>query len=179
LETPFVTDYQDVAAKISEALDTAEQCSTTESLEKYTLLAEQLSELETSAGQSVKSHVRYQPLLTKLESRRPLTGELKTLRALIVGDADAYLKYDDDFLRAKSELHNVIDEVSKLPANELDLETLMRLRVLCREASSALAPTLHYLEQKDRVRNFEEHTSGPLDDHAYRVLARMVSEMAG
>jgi hypothetical protein len=174
-----VADYQEVAAKISEALNAAEQCSTTETLENYNLLGEQLSELESSARQSLRSQVRYQPLLTKLESGSPLTAEeLKTLRSLIVGDADAYLKYDDDFLQSKNELGKVIDEIREIKSRNLDFETLMHLRVLCREASSALGPTWHYLEQKERVRNFEEHTHGRLDNDASRILAGIIRAMA-
>jgi len=174
-----VPDYQEVAAKISEALNAAEQCSTTETLENYNLLGEQLSELESSARQSLRSQVGYQPLLTKLESGSPLTAEeLKTLRSLIVGDADAYLKYDDDFLQSKNELDKVIYEIREIKSRSLDFETLMHLRVLCREASSALGPTLHYLEQKERVRNFEEHTRGRLDNDASRILAGIIRAMA-
>ena len=50
----------------------------------------------------------------------------------------------------------------------------MHLQVLCREASSALAPTMHYLEQKDRVRRFEEHTRNPLDRDTGRILAGII-----
>ena len=53
----------------------------------------------------------------------------------------------------------------------------MHLRVLCEEASSALAPTLHYLEQKNRVRMFEEHTRGALGKDAGETLARIVKGM--
>lgn len=174
-----MADYQEVTAKISEALNTAEQCSTTETLENFNFLGEQLNELESLAGRSVRSQVRYQPLLTKLEKGSPLTAEeLKTLRSLIVGDADAYLKYDDDFIQSKNKLSNVLDQIKRLQSRDLDLETLMHLRVLCREAFSAVAPTVHYLEQKERVRNFEEHTRGPLDNHASRILAGIVKEMA-
>ena len=56
---------------------------------------------------------------------------------------------------------------------------MLHLRVLCWEASSALEPTLHYLEQKERIRKFEEHTRGPLTLGAGRVLARIVNEMMG
>ena len=61
---------------------------------------------------------------------------------------------------------------------DTDLEALKHLRVLCREASSALGPVLRYLEQKERVHNFEEHTRGPLSVDAARILAGIVKNMA-
>jgi hypothetical protein len=175
-----LADHQEVAAKLSEALTAASQCSTAETVEKYSVLAEQLSELSSLVEQSLRSRVGYQPLLTKLQNGTSLTAdELKTLRSLIVGDADQYLKYDDDFERSKSDLGKILDQIRKIQSTDLNVEALMHLRVLCREAASAMVPTVHYLEQKERVQRFEEHTRGPLDPNAYRVLAGIIKQMMG
>jgi hypothetical protein len=96
--------------KISEALNAAAKCSGAETEENYSALNEQLLELtdNTLVGQSVQSHINYAPVLGKLQSGTALTAdELKTLRSLIVGDADQYLKYDNDFARSKSELFRI------------------------------------------------------------------------
>ena len=173
-----MANYPEIAAKLSTALDTAQKCSRVETVENYNLLEEQLDELASTAGQSLLSRGGYQPLIDKLEKGTQLTeAELKTVRSLIVGDADQYLKYDDDFARMKTELGRIIGQIAQLKTQDLDIEALMHLRVLCKEAFSALAPTLHYLEQKDRVRRFEEHTRGPLSKDAGLVLARILKEM--
>jgi len=178
MEGLSVANYSAIAAKLSEALDTAQKCSATETVENYGLLEEQLDELASAAGQSLLSHGGYQPLINKLEKGTQLTeAELKTVRSLIVGDADQYLKYDDDFASMKTELGRILGQIAQLKTQDLDIEALMHLRVLCKEAFSALAPTLHYLEQKDRVRRFEEHTRGPLSKDAGLVLARILKEM--
>jgi hypothetical protein len=170
--------HQEVTTKISEALKAADRCSAAETTDSYSALNEQLWELNSLLGQSLQSHISYQPILTKLQNGTALTtDELKTLRSLIVGDADQYLKYDDDFDRSKRELGKILDQIRGLQSNNLDLETLMHLRVLCREASSALAPTMHYLEQKERVQRFEEHTRGPLDRGAGQVLSGIIKHM--
>jgi hypothetical protein len=39
-------------------------------------------------------------------------------------------------------------------------------------------PTVHYLEQKERVQRFEEHTRGPLSSDASRILAGIIANMA-
>lgn len=174
-----MADSQDVAAKISETLNTASQLSTAETVQNYSLLRAQLDELDLLARQSLQSHVGYKPLLTKLQQGSPLTAEeLETLRSLIVGDADQYLKYDDDFDRSKGELGRILDQIRQLKSRDLNLETLMHLRVLCREAFSALGPTMHYLEQKERVQRFEEHTRDPLSGDASRILAGIIANMA-
>jgi hypothetical protein len=160
-------------------LNTAQKCSTAETVENYSLLEEQLNELASTVGQSLFSHGGYQPLIDKLEMGTPLNeAELKTVRSLIVGDADQYLKYADDFARMKAELNRIIGQVEQLKSHDLDAESLMHLRVLCAEATSALVPTLHYLEQRDRVRKFEEHAGGDLSKEAGHILARIIKEMA-
>ena len=84
---------QDFAAKISLALNAAAQCAAAETSDSFAVLGERLGELETLAKRSLQSHVAYQPLLTKLQDGTALTAdELKTLRSLIVGDADRALR---------------------------------------------------------------------------------------
>jgi hypothetical protein len=77
----------------------------------------------------------------------------------------------------KTELNRILGQIERLKSQDLDVEALMRLRVLCKEASSVLVPTLHYLEQSVRIRRFEEHTRGPISKDA-GILARIVKEMA-
>ena len=174
-----MVESTEVTAQMSEALSTAAQCSSTETIENYSHLAAQLQELDSLAARSMRSHAASQPILTKLQQGASLTpDELNTLRSLIVGDADQYLKYDDDFEQAKTELGKIFDEIRALESPDSNLDSLMHLRVLCREAASALGPVLHYLEQKERVRNFEEHTRGPLSSDAARILAGIIGNMA-
>jgi CHASE3 domain sensor protein len=174
-----VVESTEVTAQMSEALSTAAQCSSAETIENYSHLAAQLQELDSLAARSLRSHAASQPILTKLQQGASLTSdELNTLRSLIVGDADQYLKYDDDFEQAKTELGKILDEIRALASPDSNLDSLMHLRVLCREAGSALGPVLHYLEQKERVRNFEEHTRGPLSADAARILSGIIRNMA-
>jgi hypothetical protein len=173
-----VTSNQEIAEKLSQTLNAAAQCAAAETSETYAVLGEQLRELETLAERSLRSHVASQALVRKLEDGTALTAdELKTIRTLIVGDADYYLKYDDDFDRSKNELGKILDQIRRLQSNDLDLETLMHVGVLCREASNVLAATTHYLEQKERVRRFEQATHGPINADAGRVLARIIKGM--
>ena len=174
-----MVDSPEIAEKISQALDTAAECSAAGTAESYSRLREQLGDLESAAGQSLRSHTAYQFLVTKLQQDSPLTtDDLKTLRSLIIGDADDYLKYDDDFERSKTELARILDQIRLLQSSKLGPESLMQLRVLCHEAATAVAPTVHYLEQKERVRSFEEHTRGPLSDDARQMLASIIKDMA-
>jgi hypothetical protein len=173
-------DTQNIAGKISGALDAAAQCASQETARNYDLLGEHLGGIETAVGELLRSHVAYRPLLAKLQQGGQLApDEFEALRSLVVGDADEYLKYDDDFEQSKKELNRILEQIRQLDSHELDIEALKRLRVLCREASNALTETSRYVQQKERVRNFEDHTRDALTDDVRRMLASMVERMAG
>jgi hypothetical protein len=170
---------QDFAATVSEALDAAVRCTCAETSDNYAVLGERLDQLEMLAKRSLQSHVSYEPLVRKLRDGTALTpDELQALRSLIVGDAEYYLKYDDDFDRSKGELTRIVEQIRQLQSDEPDAATLMHVAVLCREATTLLAATEHYLEQKERVRRFEQATRGPIDREAGRALARLIEGMA-
>jgi hypothetical protein len=167
---------EDIAAKIAEIQEAATTCSTAETSDNYEVLKERLAELESLTKRSLVSHAIYRPLVSKLQTGAALTDEeRKTLRTLVIGEADYYLKYDDDFARNKGEAGKIVGEVQRLLAGELDLDALMHVGVLCREACSALVPTVYYLSQKERVGKFEAATGGPIDEDAGRVLASIIT----
>jgi len=74
------------------------------------------------------------------------------------------------------ELGRILDQLRRLSSGELDAEALMHLGVLCQEACSVLIPTRHYLEQRERVRRFEDATH-LIDREAGRVLAKILNDM--
>jgi hypothetical protein len=173
-----MSQNQEVSDKLKEALDVADKCFKAENSEGYDALGEQLEELETLTRESYQRHGDYGLLLDKLENGKPLTcEELDTFRRVIVGDADYYLKYDDDFDRCKTETGKIVDEIRRLRASDLDVDALMHLSVLCREAIRVLVPTGYYLEQKERLRKFENATRGPIDRESGRVLADMIRHL--
>jgi hypothetical protein len=156
----------------------AARCLEAEKSEGYETLCEQLEELETLAMKSFRDHADYKSLVNKLEIGDPLSSdELSTLKILMVGDADYYLKYDDDFERSENELKRILEGMRSLQAGNLDVDGLMHLRVLCREACSVARPTAFYLEQKERVRKFDETTRGGIDRESGKFLANIIKNM--
>jgi hypothetical protein len=173
-----MADNQDVGAKLAETLGLADRCFQAENSEGYEALNEGLEELETAAKKSFESHTDYKTVLAKLEKGLPLTSdEMNTLKLLMVGDADYYLKYDDDFERSESSLKAIVELIRKMQAGALDVDGLMHLRVLCHEASTVARPTAFYLEQKERVRKFEEATRDGIDAKSGQFLASIIKEM--
>lgn len=170
-----MAENEEVSTKLGEALGLADRCFQAENSEGYQALDEQLEELETLAKKHFEGHANYKSLLSKLENGNALTpDELNTLKLLMVGDAEYYMKYDDDFDRSESELKKIVEEIRKLQSSNLDLDGLMHLRVLCREACSVGRPAAFYLEQKERLHKFEEATRDGIDRDSGKFLANIV-----
>jgi hypothetical protein len=169
---------QDVVAKVEDALAAAARCATDETIQNYDALAQELQDLGEMAQRSCEAHVDYRTLVRKLRAGDALSSEeMATLRLLIVGDADYYVKYDEEFVRCKTELAKIVAEIAQLKRSELSADALMHLSVLCREADSLLVLAQHYLDSRDRVRRFEESTKGAIDRDSARTLATIVEGM--
>jgi len=169
---------QDVVAQVEDALAAAARCSTDETTQNYEALAQELQDLGEMARLSCEAHIDYRSLVRKLRAGDALSSdEMATLRLLIVGDADYYVKYDEEFGRCKSELAKIVAEIEQLKQSELSADALMHLSVLCREADSLLVLAQHYLDSRDRVRRFEASTKGTIDRDSARTLATIVEGM--
>jgi len=128
--------------------------------------------------------------MPKLKSGKPLTPvDLKTPELLIVGDAEYFLKYETEFEHWKTEIQQLVGEISKLQSgiqskaqskaqsNDLDVDALMHLRALCDEVRRILPAVVYYLDQKERANKFQQAMQGPIDAEASRVLAEIVEQM--
>ena len=161
-----------VSTKLKDTLDLADRCFEAEKSEGYEALLEQLEELHSLTQETARAHAARGTLAHKLENGETLAPEeMNSLRVLMVGDADYYMKYDDDFDRSEGELKKIVDDIRKLQSGDLDADATMHLGVLCREACSVAKPTAFYLEQKERLHRFEDATRGGIDRETGKMLA--------
>jgi hypothetical protein len=173
-----MAEVPQVASTIKKTLELASRCIGAETSDNYGFLGEQVGELEGQAREAFRSKIDFDSLLPKLEKAKSLTpAEVKTLELLIVGDAEYYLKYETEVEHWKSELKRVFGEIAKLQSSELDVDGLMHLRALCREASEVLPDIVSYLDAKERGAKFQAATQGPIDPQGYRFLAEIVRQM--
>jgi hypothetical protein len=162
---------------IQETLAMASRCTEAETSENYAALEDRVGDLESRAREAFQARVDFASLLPKLEKGQPLTlADLKTLELLIVGDAESYVKYETEVAHWKEELGTVLGEMAKLQGPELDVEGLMHLRALCREAREVLADLVFYFDSQERTRKFQEATQGTIDPQGYRFLAGIVRQ---
>src|SRR5207237_528269 len=149
-----------------------------ETTQNYDALAQELQDLGEVARLSCRSHDHYGALIGKLRAGDALSpDEMAKVRLLIVGDADYYVKYDEEFDRCKAELAKIVSEIERLKQSEFSVDTLMHVSVLCQEADSLAALAQHYLDSRDRVRRFEESTKNALDRDSAHTLAIIIEGM--
>ena len=168
---------QDVAAQLQQALDCAQRCASAETTQNYDALAQDLADLEVVAKGACAEHSAYQAVVGKLRAGAPLAADdIATLRLLMVGDADYYLKYDEELDRCKAETAKIVGEMQRLQASELSADALMHLSVLAREARTMLELVRHYFDSRDRVRRFEAATGGPIDRATAQTLITLIED---
>jgi hypothetical protein len=167
-----------VNTTIQKTLELASRCTEAETSENYAALEDQVGDLENRAREAFQVKMDFASLLPKLEKGKPLApADLKTLELLIVGDAEYYVKYETEVDHWKGELERVLGEMAKLQGLELDIDGLMHLRALCREARELLADLVFYFDSKQRTSKFQAATRGAIDAEGYRFLAEIVKQM--
>lgn len=174
--TPGPQSIEDqIRTSIRKTQEMVERCRGSESSDNYEFLEEQVDELAERANQAVHSKTDLKSLLTKLQNRTPLTpADLKTLELLIVGDAEFYVKYESELEEWKSQLKRALDQMATVQDSGFDVESLMHLRALCREAHEVLADLVFYFDAKERAAKFKIATQGQLDAEGYGFLAEIV-----
>jgi hypothetical protein len=167
-----------VRTGIQKSLELAARCGASETSDNYEFLEEQIDQLEAQARASFQTRMDFVSLLPKLAAKKPLTpDDLKTLEMLIVGDAEYYLKYETELDDWKAELKRVFEQIKGLQSSTIDVESLMHVRALCREAHEVLADLVFYFDAKERAAKFRAATNGPLSGDDYAFLTDIVAEM--
>jgi chromosome segregation ATPase len=169
---------QQIKASFEKALDLAARCDAAETSDNYEFLEQQIDELEAQAREAVHAKMDFKSLLAKLVGGLPLTpADLNSLELLIVGDAEYYLRYESEIEEWKTQLKRVLDQIANLQISAFDVDTLMHIRALCREAHEVLSDLVYYFDAKERIAKFKIATQGRIDPDGYRFLAEIVQEM--
>jgi hypothetical protein len=171
----------DVDARINQLLDAAQLSFKDENEANYLQFQTLVAEVEASARETFQAKLQGMvfSILARLEEGQPLTtAEHNILELLIVGEAKYYLQYEPQLDRWRGQLQQLLGEIEKQRAAGLDeIDDLMRLRALCREAQRVLPDMTYYFHERARVRQFEEATRDAIDVETRRSLANLIKDM--
>ena len=115
-------------------------------------------------------------VIKKLRGTDPISAyDLELIRLWLLGDADYYLKYENNFKEWRRELQRVMDDINGCNVDNPDVTSVAKLRSLFRDASRVVADIFYYAEQKDRIEKFNESTQD-IDDDERAIMARLLDQ---
>ena len=104
-------------------------------------------------------------------------GERGLVRLWIVGDAEAYVRMENNFDDWVKELVRIADEISKEDLRFSDPQTLFRLRGMLSDGQRVLDSVIKFLQQKERAENFDrasQNLGQKEREHLVRILKEQV-----
>jgi hypothetical protein len=172
---------QEVISQLDQTVGAVNQALETEASAGYDAAIMQVNRLESQAREALQGKLSTYlwPIVEKLENDTPLAAaEQDMLQTLMVGDAQYYVKYENDVENWKGEVKRLTEGWRRLQAGGLDeLNSLMHLQALCREAVRVLPDLAFYCGEKERARRFEEAMRNAIDRDTRRMLANLIKEM--
>ena len=172
---------QELFGQITQTLQAAQQSLNSDASTAYQTLDHQIRQLENVARENFQAKLKndYQTVVEKLEKGTPLTtDERQILELLIVGEANYYLRHENDFGNWLNELRRISAEIERLQAGGLTkIAEVMHLQALCRDARGILPDIMFYLREKERVERFKSGTQGEISPADGKMLANMIRAM--
>jgi hypothetical protein len=126
-------------------------------------------QIQKTTSQKIKN------VIQKLKENKPLTKEeLNTIRLWIVGDADTYIKMENNFQDWLSEFKRLEGALVKYENKELSCDELFKLQGILEDALRVSSDIANFLEKKERVEKFEQASkdTASLDSE---VLAKILA----
>jgi hypothetical protein len=142
-------------------------------------LSTSLSDLETALREDMQARTKPQidEIINKLKTNQALTTEdLQNMKLWIVGDSEHYARLENNYQDWMEELQRLMTELQNAEVNN-DIESGSRLRALLLDAIRVLGDIVFFLEQKERVANFDDSTR-EIDDSERDLLISILEGKA-
>jgi hypothetical protein len=176
-----MASIQQVEDKINQIVEKAAGVFKHEAAESYRELQDEMVILEGLAREAFQEKLEdmYWPILAKLEDGQELTAaEHSVLELLMVGEAKYYIRYENDVENWRREARRLVEAFRKQQASGVnEIDSLMRLRALCREALRVLPDLAYYFRERERIQQFEDATRDAIDVETRRALANLIKDM--
>jgi len=170
-----MTDFRKIIAKLNEDYNTAMQKDTPETYSRLSTIFEDLSAyLREQIQEMTKADIL--EVVDKLKNGLTITPQDKEqIKLWIVGDADYYVKMENNFKDWQNELKRLMDEINTCTGANEDVTTALKLRTLLRDGARVLADIFYYVEQRQRVAAFDASTD-EIDPQERGFLIRILEQ---
>lgn len=170
-----MTDFSDLSTRINRGFNDVERVKDAGSCQR---LAAIFSDVELQLREYIQEITKDEinKIIQKLETEREITKEeISFIKLWIVGDADYYVKLENNFNDWLSELKRIVDEINKINEPKPNFETASHLRAILEDGKRVIYDIAFFLEKKERIRNFEEATL-ELDKEERSLLIRLFKQ---
>lgn len=170
LDNDLAVRVQELAALVSSAVRQ-------KTVESFETLERQVNQFETFVRelQQARCADDARAAIRRLESNQALTdGDRQTIRSLVVGDAEQYLKQENNLNEWLNELQRLTDLMSHAAGSTSD-GAIDEMRGIVKDAVRLLPNIRSYMEEKDRLNRFNA-AFAELDDDNRRLLVDILRE---
>ncbi|MCK5083611.1 MAG: hypothetical protein KAR31_11940 [Candidatus Omnitrophica bacterium] len=148
------------------------ECSTGNCWKLSTTMQELEGEMREHIQEVTKAQIMQ--IIEKLKAEEPLNEqEVEYIKLWICGDADYYVKLENNFNGWTEELDRLMEEIKQEDAQEPDFNTASKLRARLLDGMRVLGDIMFFLKQKERVKNFTESTE-EIDPQESALLVRLL-----
>jgi hypothetical protein len=138
-----------------------------------TLSTELRERLQASTAEEVNR------LISALEDDGPVgPREIELLRLWLVGDAESYVKAENDVSAWQTELDRLLGVLRQLRGEPMTTASMARMEAAVRDALRVTSDLAFFREQEDRVRSFEAATR-QLTKEDKKMLAHLLTRKMG
>lgn len=145
--------------------------------EDYETLEQHVNRLESALRELEQSQLSapVEQAIKSLSAGRALSPEEQAaVRAIIVGDAESYLKMENNFKEWQAELQRLQSEMERL-ARSPNADAIHELRGVVKDAARLMPNIRSYAEEKDRLNRFNA-AFAQLDDGNRELLVTLLRE---
>ena len=146
--------------------------------EAYMRLATIVDELSVVFREQIQEMTQddIKVIINKLKEGQEIsTADKDKIRLWMVGDAEYYIKMQNNFGDWEKELDRIMSDIPKYKIDNPDTNSLSQLAAVLRDASEVLGDIYYYLQEKERVENFAEAIED-LDNDERSTLVRLLEQ---
>ena len=140
---------------MSQAMKQAQADNTSES---YGYVAAQLVQSKNGIRQAIEQATAdaVAAIIGKLENHQPLTeAEKQTVKLWVVGDAEGYLKMENNFQDWLKEYRRLLEVIADWEGKTGSVQELVEVHGVLEDAIKVAEAVSHYLEDRERVTRCE------------------------
>lgn len=168
----------DLTVMVGELESFVRSALSTRTAESFEMLERQVNRFDSSIRevQQARRATEARAAIGRLEGHEPLTeADRESIRTLVVGDAEAYIKHKNNLNDWLAELERLSTEMQAM-AGRGDDEVIEDLRGVVKDAVRLLPNIRSYMEEKERLDHFNAALD-KLDNSDRQLLAEVLRGM--